>query len=214
MRPGRLLERLPQGPEAFHGASGQRVEVGPVEIAPERELGLASVAVGEDDDESAHNARFRHERLDGFECQSRHGLGTWCGLECFDGLGHRCHFDALGPKSGLSPSSVGTKPGPSLNEIWRFAFAVASASSRSFRVRRAACAALPPRRPAARASSDENVWAVPAAWAALPPLLAISLTSARFIPANPLLSLCGLGAVGVHPLDVSWQWRHSVDALW
>ena len=55
----------------------------------------------------------------------------------------------------------------------------------SVALRRFACVARPPLRPATRASSLVNSCAVPAEWAALPPLRAISLTSLRSIAANP-----------------------------
>src|ERR1044071_1955713 len=47
--------------------------------------------------------------------------------------------------------------------------------------------ASPPLRPATRASSDVNSWAVPLAWAARPPLLAISRCFDGSIDAKPRL---------------------------
>src|SRR5436305_9096029 len=47
--------------------------------------------------------------------------------------------------------------------------------------------ASPPLRPATRASSEVNSWAVPFAWAARPPLLAISFCFAASIDAKPRL---------------------------
>src|SRR5687768_17588097 len=52
--------------------------------------------------------------------------------------------------------------------------------------------AIPPLRPASRASSLVHSWAVPFWWAALPPLLAISRCFTRSIEANPRSSLATL----------------------
>src|SRR4051812_7343655 len=54
--------------------------------------------------------------------------------------------------------------------------------------------AIPPFRPASRASSLVHSCAVPFWWAALPPLLAISRCFARSIEANPRSSLATLSS--------------------
>jgi len=54
--------------------------------------------------------------------------------------------------------------------------------------------AIPPLRPASRASSLVHSWAVPFWWAALPPLLAMSRCFARSIDANPRSSFATLSS--------------------
>ncbi len=61
-----------------------------------------------------------------------------------------------------------------------------AASWSIFRYRR------PPFRPASRASSDVNSWAVPFSWAAFPPFEAISRCRSGSIPAKPRPFFCGI----------------------
>src|SRR5918912_143098 len=61
--------------------------------------------------------------------------------------------------------------------------------------------AMPPLRPASRASSLVHSCAVPFWWAALPPLLAISRCFKRSIEANPRSSLATLSSCHNHLRD-------------
>jgi hypothetical protein len=78
---------------------------------------------------------------------------------------------------------------------------------------RGVCEAMPPLRPAARASSLVNSWAVPERCAAMPPRRARVLTWAGSIAAKPRFLLMGslAGAIGVADFSCETEFELLMD---